>query len=455
MRHSLRRALLPITLLALLAGFAVVPASGASGVLLVGYAPGASLPAAAASAGEVVALDATLGLAILDVQDVGAAEALLRGAPGVAFVERDGVALADGARTDSARWDSARWDSARWDSSRWDSSRWDSSRWDSSRWDSSRWDALLLDSSRWDSSRWDSSRWDSSRWDSSRWDGAPLVEDPLLAYQWGLADMNVPEAWAVTMGEMRRTLCVVDSGIEATHPDLAPQLSDEPGRNFVGEPDDLTDRAGHGTHVAGVAAAAIGNGYGTAGVANAEILAVKVLNDQGIGGLGALAQGIRYCADHGADVISLSLSTQQDSQAVRRAVEHAQEKGALLVASAGAPCDGCAIYPAAYDGVLGVAAIDMTRAPAAFSAQGAHVDLAAPGELIAGPFLDGTAALGTGTSQATALAAGAALLVWDHDTSLTAAQVAERLTSTAQDLGAPGWEAATGHGEVDVLAALG
>lgn len=431
-------------------------AAGSAGTILVGYAPGGAPPAAVASAGELVAMDSALGIAIVRAADAPAALALLRGAPGVDFVELDGAVSAAGARGDLAAADSTRWDASSWDSARWDAAGWDSARWDSSRWDASGWD-----SSRWDSARWDSSRWDSSRWDSSRWDGSPLVPDPLLGYQWGLADMNVPDAWATTMGDMERTICVVDSGVDATHPDLRDQMWTAPdgthGWSFVGDRRDTSDGAGHGTHVAGVAAASIGNGHGTAGVANARIMAVKVLNDQGIGGLGTLAQGIKWCADHGAHVISLSLSTEQDSRAVRRAVEHAQSKGALLVASAGNR-DGATdapVYPAAYPGVVGVAALDLSRAPASFSRAGAWVDLAAPGELIAGPLPGEAYALGSGTSQATALVAGAALLVWDHEPELTAAAVAARLAATARDVGAPGFDASTGAGEPDLAAALG
>jgi subtilisin family serine protease len=322
-------------------------------------------------------------------------------------------------------------------------------------------DGLAPDSSRWATSRWDSSRWDSSRWDSSRWDGTDFVPDPLLLYQWGLADMNVPDAWSLTTGSMGKTLCVVDTGVDATHPDLAAQMWTAPdgshGWDFVNDDGDPMDDAGHGTHVAGVAAASVGNGIGTAGVVNARIMAVKVLDADGIGTEADLAAGIAWCADHGADVISMSLSTDQDSKAVRRAVERAQQNGALLVASAGnvGKCtDDCKVYPAAYEGVIGVAALDMTRQHASFSRSGPWVDLAAPGELIAGPFPGGLYALGTGTSQATALVSGVALLAWDHAPTLDAKDIETALRRTAQDLGTPGKDKDTGFGEPDAAALL-
>ncbi|MEA3198842.1 MAG: hypothetical protein QOE90_270 [Thermoplasmata archaeon] len=409
---------LTLAALLLLAG-GLAPAAGAHdpGVLLVGYEPGAPAPASVSAAGDVLALDPALGLAIVRAPDADAALASLAADPAVQFAERDGAVHAQAVGADS--------------------SRWDSSRWDSSRWDSSRWDALTLDSSRWDSSRWDSSRWDSSRWDSSRWDGSALVADPLLRYQWGLADLNVPDAWAIDVGHMTRTLCVVDSGVDYTHPDLAPQMwtaaDGTHGWSFVGNNADPMDDAGHGTNVAGIAAAAVGNGLGTAGVANAKIMAVKVLDGKGVGGEGNLARGIQWCADHGANVISMSLSGDQSSQAVARAVQYAQAKGALLIASAGnvGKC-GCPAYPAAYPGVMGVAAIDMARQHAGFSRQGSWADVVAPGELIAGPYLGHDYALGTGTSQATALVAGVALLGWDHAPSLTADQLQAKILATAQ-----------------------
>ena len=389
------------------------------------------LPTPPAGKATVAALAAVLLLAAL----AGAAPAPVPDA-----AADDLVVHADGVGATSARWDSARWDSARWDSSRWDSSRWDSSRWDSARWDSSRWD----------SARWDSSRWDSSRWDSARWDGSAFEPDPLLAYQWGLDALRVPDAWTRTSGEMRRTICVLDTGMDASHPDLAPHFAG--GWSFLDGTTDVADASGHGTHVAGVAAAAVGNGVGTAGVVNARLLVGKVLNDQGVGGLGTLAQGIRWCADQGAHVISMSLGTAQDSPAVRRAVEHAAAKGALLVASAGNldGCAGCPVYPAAYPQVLGVSALGRDGLSAALADPAAHVDLAAPGELVAGPFPGDGYALGTGTSQATALVAGAAALAWDADPSLTADEVADLLRASARDLGEPGWDAATGWGIPDV-----
>ena len=500
------RALLAITLVAIAGALAAVPASGAAGTLLVGFAPGEPAPAAVAQAGHVVAIDAALGLAVVETADADAALAWLQTASGIQFVERDGAARSATASTDSARWDSSSWDSSRWDSSSWDSSRWDSSRWDSSRWDSSRWDSSRWDSSRWDSSRWDSSRWDSSRWDSSRWDesvwdasswdssrwdssrwdssrwdssrwdssrwdasswdssrwdGNGFAVDPLFLFQWGLADLHVPDAWAISAGNLHATICVLDTGVDATHEDLAPNMWTAPdgthGRSFVGEPTDTSDTTGHGTHVAGIAAAATGNGIGIAGVGNAQIMVGKVLNEQGIGGLGTLARGIRWCADAGADVISMSLSSDQDSQAVRRAVAYAQDAGALLIASAGNAqdaCGGCPKYPAAYDGVLGVTALDQTQAAASFANGGAHADLAAPGDLIVGTAPGNAYVLGSGTSQATALVSGLAALAWDLDPTLTASQMHDLLIDSARDLATPGWDAATGWGEPDAHALL-
>jgi hypothetical protein len=422
----LRRALLVAGLLLATSLVALAPAGTAAGTLLVGYAPGAAVPASIAAIGDVISSDASLGIAELRVDDITGATARLASDPSVQFVETDGAvhASADGLVHAS--------------SASWDSSRWESSRWDSSRWDSSRWDSLILDSSRWDSSRWDSSRWDSSRWDSSRWDGSAFALDPLFRYQWGLADMNVPAAWYTDMGHMRKTLCVVDSGVDYTHPDLAPQMWSAPdgshGWNFIAGTNDPMDDAGHGTAMAGIAAAAVGNGIGTAGVVNARIMAVKVLDSTGTGTEADLASGIAWCADHGANVISMSLSTTLDSKAVKRAVDHAHEAGALLVASGGNVYPGSTgkVFPAAYDDVLGVGAIDMSRHHAAFSRTGDWVDVVAPGELIAAPFLGGDYVLGTGTSESTALTAGVALLGWDQQPSLHADELEQKLLKTSQ-----------------------
>ena len=430
--------ILSIAAVALLLCGGLLPTASASdpGLVLVGYAPGPA-PASLGSLGAVLASDASLGIAELRVADVAAALDSLGRDPAIQFAQREGAVRAESVAASGTGWDS---------------SRWDSSRWDSSRWDSSRWDALTWQSSRWDSSRWDSSRWDSSRWDSSRWDGSTTTADPLLRYQWGLADMNVPQAWAVDMGRMKKTLCVLDSGVDYTHPDLAPNMwsakDGSHGWNFIAGTSDPMDDAGHGTHVAGVAAAAVANGIGTSGVANARIMAVKVLDSTGVGSETDLARGIAWCADHGANVISMSLSTDEDSKAVKRAAEYAQDKGALLIASAGnrGACGDCPAYPAAYGGVIGVAALDMTRHHAEFSRAGKWVDVAAPGELIAGPYKDHLYALGTGTSQATALVSGVALLGWDAHPKASADAISEALRGSAQKV--------NGEREPDALAML-
>lgn len=457
-RSRLPSILVPALLLtAMVPALLAAPAAGAPATLVAGWEPGAPAPAAIlAGPWRVAAIDSALGFAILEAPDGDAALASLLGARGILFAERDGLALAAGARAEGASWDGASWDGASWDSTRWDSTRWDSTRWDGASWDSTRWDSTRWDSTRWDGASWDSTRWDSTRWDSTRWDGG-FQTDPLFQQQWALQAINAHEAWTLFQGARGRTICVVDSGVDGTHPDLAPNLwrgaDGRYGASFVDGRNDPMDRAGHGTHMAGIAAAALGNGLGISGVGNEKIMAVKVLNDQGIGGLGNLAQGIRWCADHDAHVISLSLSSQQDSTAVRRAVEYAQARGLLLVASAGNHADcanACAVYPAAYPGVLGVSALDMARNPMPFSVGGPHVDLAAPGEKVAGTYLDHDYALGTGTSQATALVAGAAALAWDLDHDLSADEVAALLLASARDAGASGRDDATGHGVLDL-----
>jgi subtilisin family serine protease len=183
--------------------------------------------------------------------------------------------------------------------------------------------------------------------------------DSLRSLQWDLDRLRTDEAWRRSTGA-GITVAVVDSGVDAAHPDLAGQIL--PGADFItGQEGVAIDPHGHGTHVAGTIAALAGNGAGIAGLApNARILPVRVLGDNGSGYMSDVADGIVYAADRGAHVINLSISSTVQVSAVSNAVAYARGKGVVVVAAAGNArrSGNPASYPAADEGVIAVAATD-------------------------------------------------------------------------------------------------
>jgi subtilisin family serine protease len=204
--------------------------------------------------------------------------------------------------------------------------------------------------------------------------GAPLASspnDPLFPHQWGLTQIKAPGAWALGAFGAGATIAVVDSGADLSHPDLAANLA--PGYDVLSggacAPQDLN---GHGTHVAGIAAAVTNNGIGVAGTAPlAKIIPVRVLDATGNGSTDQVAAGIKWAADHGAGVINLSLGDTTplplDLSGISNAVNYAYAKGAVIVAAAGNEDFPFCEYPAMSSNAICVAANDSSGFPALYS----------------------------------------------------------------------------------------
>lgn len=245
--------------------------------------------------------------------------------------------------------------------------------------------------------------------------------DPMLGQQWGITAIHAETAWDTTTGESSVLVAVVDTGVDYNHADLASRVATATGKDFVNGDNDAMDDNGHGTHVAGIVAATANNSKGGAGVApGARVLPVKVLDRNGSGYTDWVAAGIRFAADAGAKVINLSLAGGADS-VMSSAVAYAQTKGCLVVAAAGN--DGSssgASYPARYDGVIGVGAVDSNNARASFSNYGADagVDIAAPGVGILSTVPGNTYQSWNGTSMAAPFVSGVAALLLSADPSL-------------------------------------
>ncbi|MCW2667509.1 MAG: putative subtilase-family protease, partial [Frankiales bacterium] len=285
--------------------------------------------------------------------------------------------------------------------------------------------------------------------------GVGGAEDPLRVRQWALSRLRDREARTLSTGA-GVLVAVLDTGIDATHEDLDPARV-LPGTNYV--PDGRRtplDGNGHGTHVAGIIAAARDNGLGIAGLSDARILPMRVLNDEGAGSVSWLITAMLDAMDAGADVLNLSLGGTAYNAVLARVTADALAAGITVVAAggndraSGSPTE----YPASLPGVLGVASHNSAGRSSTFSSTGSQVDLSAPGEGIASLAERGQYALMSGTSQAAPYATAAVAMLLAADPRLTPAQVTALLQETATDIDAPGPDTTSGAGALDVVAAL-
>ena len=301
--------------------------------------------------------------------------------------------------------------------------------------------------------------------------------------QWGIRKAHVDQAWDLVRGSASIIVAVIDTGIDANHPDLVGVTV--PGTAFLSSPDPtcapvppgstLDDNA-HGTHVAGLIAANGNNGIGIAGVAfGVRILPIKALDCMGAGLMSDVASAVIWATDHGARIINISLGSSAGQVTLGDAIHYAVSHGVFVVAAAGncgagvsatCPTLNAPQYPGAYPETFAVAATDSTDQHATFSNVNSYVAIAAPGARIYSTTptypttlsrsTPGTTsyALFSGTSQASPFVAGVAALLLSKDPTLTVAQLADRLRSGADDLGAPGPDPVFGAGRVNALRSL-
>ena len=292
---------------------------------------------------------------------------------------------------------------------------------------------------------------------------ADVPNDPGYPSQWGLRAVKAPAAWDRTHGSPEALVAVVDSGVDATHPDLAGKLVAGWDATIGAPlPPGNTDSSGHGTAVTGVVAAATGNGGGLAALGwDSRVVMVK--DGEALPSRSATVAGIRWAADHGARVINVSSSYTSPDPNEAQAVAYAQARGAVVVAAAGdAGTSGTPLYPAAVEGVVAVGATGFDGTRAGYSTVASFVDLVAPGGTGDGePSHEihvlapgGGTRFRSGTSYSAPLVSAAVALVLGARPATTAAQAASLVVAAAADRGAPGPDPEYGVGLLDADAAL-
>lgn len=309
-------------------------------------------------------------------------------------------------------------------------------------------------------------------------------DDPGLPEQEYLNRIQAQEAWNITTGSQDIIVAIIDTGVDVRHPELSTKIWNNQGEtgtdsqgndkrsnhvdddqdgyidnwqgwNAMNNDGDITDALGHGTHVAGIVAASTNNRAGIAGVSwGALLMPVKVLDNSGSGSYSQVAKAIIYATRHGAQIINLSLGGTSPSELLHAAVDYASTHGSLLVAAAGDTGKNIPSYPAAYEPVIAVGAVNLKNQHARFSSVGEMVDLVAPGVKIYSTTAGGKYSRRSGTSTAAAQVSGVAALLASLDAFKSPIDIRQALLSTAADLGPGGRDSVFGDGLVQSYTAL-
>jgi len=278
-----------------------------------------------------------------------------------------------------------------------------------------------------------------------------IPNDPLYFsdWSWSLPKVAAPDAWSTTTGSSNVTIAILDTGVDGTHEDLISQMV--PGWNIYNNNSDTHDVHGHGTAVAGTAAASGNNGVGVASVCwGCRIMPVRISDNYGLATYSDIASGLVWAADHGARVANISYNV-TDSSTVSRSASYFQKKGGVVTVASGN--DGTFDNTQDNPYMLTVGATDSADNLYSWSNTGNNVDLVAPG-FVYSTMVGGGYTVGQGTSVAAPIVAGAAGLLFSLDPSLTPAQVQDILRQTADDLGTPGWDPSYGYGRVNLARAV-
>ena len=275
--------------------------------------------------------------------------------------------------------------------------------------------------------------------------------DPSYPDQWALPKISWDSVFGSVIPTGSSVIAILDTGIDASHPDLSGLVLS--GYSTFEGSDAQTDPNGHGTKMAGIAAALTNNGIGVAGVAYAgvSLLPIQVLSPDGTGQDSDIIRGIVWAVDHGANVILMAFSNPDYSPTLQEAIDYAWDHGVILVAAAGNDGLSTVTYPAGDRGVIGVSATDSNDALVSSSNYGQIVFLAAPGVNLLTTCLDGAYTAVSGTSAAAAVVAGAAAFMHAVDPSLSNGVIVGRLARAADSVGT---QEQTGNGRINMARAL-
>ena len=276
------------------------------------------------------------------------------------------------------------------------------------------------------------------------------ITDPSFSSSWALPKIQATTAWDTSNGD-GIIIAILDTGVDGTHPDLAANMV--PGWNMYNNNADTSDIHGHGTWVAGTAAAAANNGSGSAGVAwAAGIMPIRIADPDGFGYFSTIAAGIRWAADNGAKVVNNSYSGVAGSSTIQSAAEYLRSKGGVVVVSAGNT--GTLLNYAPSDSLLVASATASNDVRPSWSSYGPYVDIAAPGVSIYTTSRGGGYSNVSGTSFSSPIVAATAALMLSANSDLTPTDVGQILMSTAVDLGTTGFDDFYGAGRVDAAKAV-
>lgn len=274
--------------------------------------------------------------------------------------------------------------------------------------------------------------------------------DPQFGSQWHLSKISAPAAWDFTQGSSSVVIAILDSGVSGWHSDLANQMV--PGWNFVNNNNDTSDVNGHGTMVAGVAAAATNNLTGIGGVGfNCKIMPLRISDASGMASSSAMASALQWAGDRGARVANISFPA-SNSATVRSAAQNFMNRGGVVAISSGnsGSFDSNADNPY----VLTVSSTNSWDGMSGFSTVGNLIDVAAPGESILTTSSGGDYTWGSGTSFSAPVVAGVAGLMFSANPSLSGDQCYSLLRGSSDDLGSAGWDSNFGWGRVNAQRAV-
>ena len=276
------------------------------------------------------------------------------------------------------------------------------------------------------------------------------TNDPYYANGWHLPKIGAPTAWQTSSGR-NVVIAILDSGVDADHPDLAAKLV--PGWNMYDNNADTTDVNGHGTKVAGAAAALTNNATGVAAVAgDALVMPMRVSRADGYAYYSTIASALTWAADRGARVANISFYGVETSSSARSAAQYLKNKGGLVVTSAGNYGVEETIVPS--DTMITVSATDSNDSKTSWSSYGSFVDVAAPGAGIYSTVNGGGYGAVSGTSFSSPITAGIVALMMAANPALSPADLEKALYSSAVDLGSAGFDKYFGNGRVDAAAAV-